>query len=142
MTPRQFLKKYTYDSRLISGEYFSSDPLDIKEGDRIGVVLFNLGGPFNTADVVPFLYNLFMDPAIIDMPVRGIWRHWLSSLIAKMRGKNVAKDYEQIGGASPINPLTEEQAEHLEKHLNEVYGTKAGVTFSHVRSDAVLAAIQ
>ena len=129
MTPRQLLKKYTSDSRLVSGDYFSSDPLDIQEGDRIGVVLFNLGGPAKAADVVPFLYNLFMDPAIIDMPVKGIWRHWLSSLIAKMRGKKLAKDYEQIGGASPINPLTGEQAEYLEKHLNEAYGCRAGVTF-------------
>ena len=129
MTPRQFLKKYTFDSRLVSGEYFPSDALDVKEGDRIGVVLFNAGGPFSTRDVTPFLYNLFMDPAIIDIPLRGVWRHWLVSLIAKIRGKNVAKDYEQIGGTSPINKLTEEQAEYLEKHLNETYGMLAGVEF-------------
>ena len=46
-----------------------------------------------------------------------------------MRGKSVAKDYEEIGGESPINRLTEEQALNLEKHLNEVYGDAAGVTF-------------
>ena len=129
MTPRQFLKKYKYDSRLVTGEYFSSEPLEIKEGDRIGVVLMNLGGPFKAEDVTPFLYNLFMDPAIIDIPLRGIFRHWISTLISKSRGKSVAKDYEEIGGESPINRLTEEQALNLEKHLNEVYGENTGVSF-------------
>ena len=129
MTPRQFLKKYKYDQRLITGEYYSSDPLELERGDKVGVVLMNLGGPFNTKDVAPFLYNLFMDPAIIDIPLRGIFRHWLSSFIARTRSKKVAKDYEQIGGGSPINRLSQEQSEHLEKHLNEKYGAEAGVTF-------------
>ena len=129
MTPRQFLKKYSYDQRLITGEYFESDPLEIEEGDKVGVVLLNLGGPFSEDDVAPFLYNLFMDPAIIDIPLKGIWRHWISSFISKARSKKVAKDYEEIGGGSPINRLTQEQAEHLENHLNEQYGQKAGVSF-------------
>lgn len=129
MTPRKFLKKYTYDERLISGEFFSSEPLPIEKGDRIGVVMLNLGGPFKAADVRPFLYNLFMDPAIIDIPVNGIFRHWLSSLIAQTRSRKVAKDYEQIGGESPINRFTQEQAEQLEAHLNSLYGEKNGVTF-------------
>lgn len=129
MTPRQFLKKYEYDNRLITGEYYSSDPLSLEKGDKVAVVLMNLGGPFERADVAPFLYNLFMDPAIIDIPLKGILRHWVSSFIAKTRSKKVAKDYEQIGGGSPINRLTKEQADHLEKHLNEKYGAKAGVSF-------------
>lgn len=129
MTPRQFLKRYEYDQRLITGEYYPFDPLDVEKGDKVAVVLLNLGGPDATKDVAPFLYNLFMDPAIIDIPLKGIWRHWLSSFIAKTRSKKVAKDYEEIGGGSPINKLTQEQAEHLEKHLNEKYGAAAGVSF-------------
>ena len=129
MTPREFLKRYAYESRLVTGEYFSSEPLTIEEGDRVGVVLLNLGGPFNTDDVGPFLYNLFMDPAIIDIPLSGIWRHWLSQLIAKTRSRKVAKDYESIGGGSPINRLTQEQCERLEKHLNENYSRQFGASF-------------
>ncbi len=129
MTPKQFLKKYEYDERLITGEYYSSDPLDLEQGDKIGVVLLNLGGPDKTEEVAPFLYNLFMDPAIIDMPLEGIFRHLLSRIISRARSKKVAKDYEEIGGGSPINRLTLEQAEYLEKHLNETYGVPAGVTF-------------
>lgn len=129
MTPRQFLKKYEYDQRLITGEYYSSEPLKLDKGDKVGIVLLNLGGPITTKDVSPFLYNLFMDPAIIDIPLKGVFRHWLSSFIARTRSKKVAKDYEQIGGGSPLNRLTEEQGTHLESHLNDVYGSKVGVTF-------------
>src|SRR5690606_25358484 len=72
---------------------------------------------------------LFMDPAIIDMPVAGIFRHWISSFVARTRSKKVAKDYELIGGGSPINRLTNEQAQSLEKLLNETYGKPSGVRF-------------
>ena len=35
-----------------------------KDGVRLAVVLFNLGGPDGPAAVKPFLFNLFNDPAI------------------------------------------------------------------------------
>lgn len=37
-------------------------------GERIAVVLFNLGGPDSLEAVQPFLFNLFNDPAIIRLP--------------------------------------------------------------------------
>ena len=129
MTPRQFLRKYRYDRRLVTGRYYASEPLTVERGEKVGVVLLNLGGPTCAEDVAPFLYNLFMDPAIIDIPVSGVFRHWISSLIARTRSKKVGRDYEVIGGGSPINRLTREQASSLEKHLNEKYGKPAGVTF-------------
>ncbi len=129
MTPREFLRKYRYDRRLVTGRYYGSDPLPISRGETIGVVLLNLGGPSKTDEIAPFLYNLFMDPAIIDMPVAGIFRHWISSYVARTRSAKIAKDYELIGGGSPINRLTREQAQSLEKHLNEKYGRAAGVNF-------------
>ena len=129
MTPRQFLRKYRFDRRLVTGKYYPSEPLSVERGETVGVVLLNLGGPTRTEDVAPFLYNLFMDPAIIDIPLRGIFRHWISSFIAKTRSKKVGHDYEVIGGGSPINRLTREQAESLEKHLAERYGRAAGVRF-------------
>src|SRR5690554_1272090 len=128
MTPREFLKSYRFDDRIVTGEYFSSKPLEVKECERVGVVLMNLGGPDNVDDVAPFLYNLFMDPAIIDIPVGGVLRHWLCRMISSMRSKKVGQDYEMIGGGSPINRLTREQSASLEKYLNEHFGTD-GVTF-------------
>ncbi len=129
MTPREFLRRYQYDDRLVNGRYYSSELLPIRRGERVGVVLLNLGGPDRVEDVAPFLYNLFMDPAIIDIPVKGLLRHWLSRLIARTRSKSVGKDYEVIGGGSPINRLTREQASAIEVALNDRYGEAMGVTF-------------
>ena len=39
---------------------------------RLGVVLFQLGGPDTPAAIEPFLYNLFCDPDIIDFPFARI----------------------------------------------------------------------
>ena len=130
MTPREFLNVYEFDKRIIRGDYFLSDPLPIEEGDNVGVVMLNLGGPDTLEDVEPFLYNLFMDPAIIDIPlVGGIFRHWLCRLIASRRSKSVGDDYEMIGGGSPINRLTREQAKSLETKLNRQYADATGATF-------------
>lgn len=129
MTAREFLKGYRYDERLVTGGYFSQEPVDVEAGDRVGVVMMNLGGPMAEEDVEPFLYNLFMDPAIIDIPLPKALRHWLSRFIASKRSKSVGEDYRLIGGNSPINRLTREQAQALEKRLNARFGPTTGATF-------------
>lgn len=131
MTPREFLSVYEYDKRIVRGTYFPSTPLDIEQGDTVGVVLMNLGGPDTLEDVEPFLYNLFMDPAIIDIPLIGqtFIRDWLCKFIASRRAKFVREDYEMIGGGSPINRLTREQSKALGDHLNHHYGQAADVDF-------------
>ena len=129
MTPRQYLKKYQYDTRLVTGNFYPSDPLRVAEGDRVGVVLFHPGGPDSAVQVTPFLYNLFMDPALLDLPGGGMLRPWLSRLIAGIRAKAVCKEYEAIGGGSSVNRLAFEQAESLEKLLNRTFGARLGVTF-------------
>ncbi len=129
MTPREFLKVYHYDERLITGGYYPQEPVAVEPGSRVGVVMMNLGGPMGEEDVEPFLYNLFMDPAIIDLPVPKRPRHWLSRLIARRRAQSVGEDYKLIGGNSPINQLTREQAEALERRLNGRYGALTGAQF-------------
>ncbi len=116
------MRRYRYDNRLITGAYFSETPLQLEPGDRVGVVLLNLGGPQTTADVEPFLYNLFMDPAIIDLPFGGAFRHLLARFISRTRSRKVARDYEAIGGGSPINLLTRQQARNLEEMLQARWG--------------------
>ena len=130
MTPIEFSRRYKFEQQIVDGSYFSPDPIEVEEGDVIGVLLLNLGGPHTAADIEPFLYNLFMDPAIIDIPLKGYPRHLLSRLISRMRAKKVAHDYRQIdaGGGSPINHLTEQQSEALESELNNKFKSK-GVTF-------------
>jgi ferrochelatase len=84
---------------------------------RIGVVLFQLGGPDSPAAVEPFLYNLFCDPDIIDFPGARIARKPLARLIARSRARHVGAHYAEIGGGSPIRELTARQATALENAL-------------------------
>jgi protoporphyrin/coproporphyrin ferrochelatase len=83
---------------------------------RVGVVLFQLGGPESLAAVEPFLFNLFCDPDIIDFPFSRIGRRALARLISKTRAKKAAQHYAIIGG-SPIRRFTEQQASALEVRL-------------------------
>ncbi len=83
---------------------------------RIGVLLFNLGGPETLDDVRPFLFNLFSDPDIIRLPWRFLQKP-LAWLISTQRQKKSRGYYEQIGGGSPLRRITEEQARALEQAL-------------------------
>jgi len=84
---------------------------------RIGVVLFQLGGPDSLDAVEPFLYNLFLDPDIIDFPLAKLARPVLARLIAASRARKVRHHYQEIGGRSPIRELTQRQAAALEAEL-------------------------
>ena len=84
--------------------------------DRIGVLLFNLGGPETLDDVKPFLYNLFSDPDIIRLPWRAMQKP-IAWIISTGRYKKSRGYYEQIGGGSPLRKITDEQARALEGAL-------------------------
>ena len=81
------------------------------------VILFNLGGPDKIDNVEPFLFNLFNDPAILNLPT--ILRYPLAKLISNRRAPVAKKIYEELGGSSPILKLTKEQSEALETKLNQ-----------------------
>ena len=83
---------------------------------KLGIVLFNLGGPDGQEAVEPFLRNLFSDPAIISLP--GILRLPLARFIARRRAPVAQKIYAHIGGRSPILEETQAQARALEAALN------------------------
>jgi protoporphyrin/coproporphyrin ferrochelatase len=86
---------------------------------RIGVVLFQLGGPDTLEAIEPFLFNLFCDPDIIDFPFARLGRKPLAKLISATRAKRVQHHYAVIGGGSPIRRFTEQQAQALETLLQE-----------------------
>lgn len=86
---------------------------------RLGVVLFQLGGPDTLEAIEPFLFNLFCDPDIIDFPFARIGRKPLAKLISSTRAKRVQHHYSVIGGGSPIRKFTEQQATALESRLRE-----------------------
>jgi ferrochelatase len=84
---------------------------------RVGVVLFQLGGPDTLEAIEPFLFNLFCDPDIIDFPLARIGRRPLAKLISTTRAHKVQHHYSVIGGGSPIRRNTEQQAQALEAEL-------------------------
>jgi protoporphyrin/coproporphyrin ferrochelatase len=82
---------------------------------KLGIVLFNLGGPDGLDAVEPFLRNLFSDPAIISLP--GVMRKPLARFIARRRAPLARKIYQHMGGRSPILVETQAQARALEDAL-------------------------
>ncbi len=89
----------------------------VGKAGRLGIVLFQLGGPDSLAAIEPFLFNLFCDPDIIKFPFARIGRRPLARLISATRARKVEHHYAAIGGASPIRRLTELQARALQEHL-------------------------
>lgn len=110
-----------------------------KDGNKIGVVLMNLGGPTSEDNVKIFLNNLFKDKDIINLG-GGTTQKALAKTISTFRWKGIAEKYKEINGCpkgctgskycfnrknkvvsdccSPINGLTELQRRSLEKKLN------------------------
>ena len=84
---------------------------------RVGVILFQLGGPDTLEAIEPFLFNLFCDPDIIDFPFARIGRRPLAKLISTTRASKVRHHYSVIGGGSPIRRFTELQARALQSSL-------------------------
>ena len=82
---------------------------------KIAVVLFNLGGPDSLPAVRPFLFNLFNDRAIIDLPQPFRWL--LARLISTTRDKTAQANYAIMGGSSPLLRETTKQAEALQAQL-------------------------
>jgi len=107
---------------------------------RLAIVLYNLGGPDRLEAVEPFLYNLFMDPAIITVAQPLRWM--LAKLISKRRAPLAQDIYKHIGGKSPLLDLTHEQARALERAVRRDFQGVEVETFVcmrywHPMSDAV-----
>jgi protoporphyrin/coproporphyrin ferrochelatase len=98
---------------------------------KLGVVLFQLGGPDSLESIRPFLYNLFCDPDIIDFPFARIARQPLARLIASTRAKHVARHYAKIGGRSPILENTRRQASALEAELRNHLDARVAVAMRY-----------
>ncbi len=82
---------------------------------KIVVVLMNLGGPDSLKAVRPFLFNLFCDRAILNLP--NPVRYLLARYISFSRDKKARGIYSLIGGKSPILENTLIQAKCLRAAL-------------------------
>jgi len=69
------------------------------------LVLLNMGGARNKDELKLFLTNMFNDKNILAMP--SLLRKMVAYFIVNSRLDEAWENYEEIGNASPINPLTE-----------------------------------
>lgn len=111
---------------------------------RVGVVLLQLGGPDALASVEPFLYNLFSDPDIIDLPLAFLFRKRLARTISGKRTPHVQEFYKKIGRRSPILKLTLRQARALECELAKNINARVYVAmrYWHPLTDVAVEQIQ
>lgn len=88
-------------------------------GIQNDVFLLHFGGPTSSAEVEPFLTELFEDPFILRVLLPEFLRKRLGRYIARRRVPKSDAQYRAIG-YSPINRYTEIQAGLLEKKLREL----------------------
>lgn len=111
---------------------------------KIAVVLFNLGGPDKLESVEPFLFNLFNDPAIINLPKPLRWL--VAKLISKRRTPEAQSIYQHLGGKSPLLEQTQAQAEALEQALkadkSADYKVFIAMRYWHPRAQEIFKKVQ
>jgi protoporphyrin/coproporphyrin ferrochelatase len=101
--------------------------------NNVGIVLLNMGGPKTLEDVQPFLFNLFADPDIINLPFfMKPFQKQLAWLIARNRSKGTKEMYQHIGNGSPILEITENLAQKIEQELKDTFnGIKTNVAMRY-----------
>jgi len=100
--------------------------------ENIAVILFNLGGPDSKDAIKPFLFNFFMDPNIINLPLPFRWL--IAKLISTKRSKNEAgSSYKELNYVSPLLKNTKDQASALQKLLNDSVDNKEYKTYISMR---------
>ena len=85
---------------------------------KIALLVVNFGGPRNLEEVPAFLEDLLTDKDVIRTPIPSFFQDYFFKIVAKKRSVKVAKDYEMIGGKSPIFEDTQWVAAALGRALD------------------------
>ncbi|MRI58814.1 MAG: ferrochelatase [Epsilonproteobacteria bacterium] len=89
-----------------------------------GIVLLNMGGPNNLDEVELFLKNMFNDENILTIKNR-LLRKFVAYMITNARKNEAKRNYEALGGKSPLNDYTDKLIAKLQKKLPDHTITKA-----------------
>ncbi len=81
------------------------------------VILMNMGGASNLDEIEVFMRNMFNDHRIIGAP--PFIRSRLSEYITLSRLDEVRKNYEKIGGGSPLLDITRSIQNKLQKRIDD-----------------------
>ena len=84
------------------------------------LILLNMGGPDSLEAVEPFLYNLFSDRELIQLPAGALLQKPFAKIISYFRAKKVVENYRLIGGKSPLLEWTQKQASGIAVRLENV----------------------
>jgi ferrochelatase len=75
-----------------------------------------MGGASNLDEVELFLKNMFSDKNILPIPF--LFRKIVANIIIKSRLEDVKENFKLIGGASPLNPITQKLVKKLESKFD------------------------
>lgn len=91
------------------------------------IVLINYGGPEETSQIRDYLYRLFSDRNIVQLPAGRIYQRLLARIISSSRAKKLKKNYEAIGG-SPLFSLSQSLVKRLNQTGKHRYYTAMAFT--------------
>jgi ferrochelatase len=112
----------------------------------IGLVVLNMGGPDSLSAVRPFLYQLFSDRDLIQLPAGALLQKPFAALISMLRAPKVRLNYAQIGGKSPQLMWTTRQVEGVARELGphvrpyvamRYWVPRAAETVKQMRADGI-----
>ncbi len=86
--------------------------------NKKAIVLLNMGGARNKAELKMFLTNMFNDRNIITVR-NPIIRKMIAYFITTSRLNSAWKNYEEIGNESPINKLTEKLVDKCNEKIED-----------------------
>lgn len=84
---------------------------------KVALLVINFGGPRSPEEVEPFLFELFRDKDVIPLPGGSYLQELFADLVSARRAPKTVAQYAQIGGASPLVPMTYLQAEAVHQAL-------------------------
>ncbi len=101
-----------------------------KEGQRVGILLANLGTPDapQTNAVRRFLSQFLHDHRVVELP-RVLWCPILHGLILRLRPRRSAAAYREIWQkeGSPLLTIARRQTELIQKHFDSRHGDRIKV---------------
>jgi len=106
------------------------------------LILLNMGGPESLETIKPFLYNLFADRELIQLPLGALLQKPFARLISHFRSKKVRESYEYIGGKSPLLDWTNKQAAGIAQRLGSQIKPFVMMRYWHPRAEPVLTQIR
>ena len=86
--------------------------------NKKALILLNMGGARNKAELKMFLTNMFNDKNILTMK-SNLLRKLIATFIVTSRLDSAWKNYEKIGNESPINKLTEKLVQKANEKIED-----------------------